>query len=171
MKRLGIVLIFLGIFVNSASASVAENINVTSVTFRLQVNYDLSVDAAIRDGKYDYVNGNITEKNFPTNRKGTTKLDIVLVHLDRNVSSEDAIKELDKLGLRPAELHELLAFGAKYPDEQRKHPIVALGSVWQHLNGFWIVPYLWHDDSGRRLCLHWFDNDWSASYRFAGVRK
>lgn len=138
--------------------------------FRVLVNYDLRVDAAIRTGKYDWVNDNITENNFPTNRKGTTELDIVLVHLDRNVSSEDAIKELDKRGLRPAELHELLSFGAKYPDEQRKYPVVALGSVWQYLVGRF-VPYLWDDDSKRHLNLHWFSGDWHAHYRFGGVRK
>mgnify|MGYP001566810542 CR=1 FL=1 len=138
--------------------------------FRVLVNYDLRADAAIGEGKYDYANDNITEKNFPTTRKGTAKLDIVLVHLNRDISSEDAIKELDKLGLRPAELHELLAFGAKYPDEQRKYPIVALGSVWRYLFGR-NVPYLWLDDGGRRLGLLWFGPGWRAYYRFAGVRK
>ncbi len=139
-------------------------------TFPLKVNYDLSVESLVAHGKYDWKNDNITSKNFPTTRKGTAELDIILVHLDRDVSTEEAIKELDKLGLRPAELQELLAFGAKYPDEQRKYPIVALGSVWRSLD-VRLVPYLWSGGDRRVLYLHWFVSDWHAFCRFAGVRK
>lgn len=142
-----------------------------TVGYILLVDYDLSLDVAIKNGEYDYVNDNITEKNFPTTRKGTAGLYIELVHLDRAVSSEEAIKELDKRGLRPAELHELLAFGAKYPDEQKKYPIVALGSLWWPWDGVRSVPSLWSGDGKRSLSPPHFDNDWSASSRFAGVRK
>ena len=151
-------------------AVLAETAATIGSIFRVLVNYDLRLDAAIRNGKYDWKNDDITEKNFPTNRRETAELDIVLVHLNRDISSEDAIKELDKLGLRPAELPELLAFGAKYPDEQRKYPIVALGSVWRRLGGR-VVPYLWGGGDRRYLSLNWFGFGWDAYYRFAGVRK
>ena len=173
MKMLSAIFLFLGIFVSSVSASVIlpEEINVASSTFHIQVNYDLRLDFAIRDGQYDWEHDLINDENFPITRKGTAELDIVLVHLDINVSSEEAIKELDKAGYRPAELQEFLAFGAKYPDEQRKYPIVALGSVWRYLDGRRFVPCLWGNGGKRGLNLRLFAGEWNAVYRFAGVRK
>lgn len=41
----------------SGEPSVADNF------FRISINYDLHLEAAIRYGKYDFVNDNITEKN------------------------------------------------------------------------------------------------------------
>ena len=86
--------------------------------FHLTVNYDLNVEAAVKAGNYDWTNKDISSKNFPSKRKGTADVELILVHFNRYVESDEAIRELDKQGLRPAELPELLAFGAKYLDVQ-----------------------------------------------------
>ena len=139
--------------------------------FSISVNYDLSVESLVAQGKYDWKSSYITSKNFSTTRKGEATLNLELVPLNQVLTSEEVIAELKKQGLRPAELHELLAFGAKYPDEQRKYPIVALGSVWRYWDGYRHVPYLWRDGSERNLNLNYFVLRWLGHYRFLAVRK
>ena len=140
--------------------------------FKIAVNYCLSLKNTISAGKYDSVDPDINDKNFPIERHGHEEVEAKLVRFNRNIGSEDAIKELDKMkpSLRPANLAELLAFGAKFPDEQRKYPIVALGSVWRRTYGRYVAS-LWGGVDGRGLGLGWFDSAWSAYYRFLAVRK
>ncbi|MFA5051197.1 MAG: hypothetical protein WC499_03720 [Patescibacteria group bacterium] len=52
----------------------------------------------------------------------------VLIHIDVFRGYSETLTQLGQLGLRPANLNELLAFGATYPDEQRKLPIIALNA-------------------------------------------
>lgn len=51
-----------------------------------------------------------------------------LVHLDRGATKDEVLAEMDRRGLRPALYEELLRFAEKYPYEQMKYLIVALGS-------------------------------------------
>ncbi|HUC01582.1 MAG TPA: hypothetical protein VMA75_01625 [Candidatus Paceibacterota bacterium] len=147
--------------------------DVTSVVqqYLVTVNYDLSVKDAIAAGRYDWKNDDITAKNFPSKRKGTADLEIILVKFDDAMSSEGILRELDKQGLRAAELPELLAFGEKYPDVQREFPVVALGSVWRGSVGNRGVPYLRGYAGKRYLLLDWFGLGWGSLCRFAAVRK
>jgi len=142
-----------------------------SNTYPLSVDYGRSVEKGVKAGRYDWANSDITSRNFPTERKGTAEVVVELIHFNRNISTDEALRELDKAGMRPAELHELLAFGKKYPEVQREFPIVALGSVWQYRDGFRVVPFLYRDGSGRDLGLDWVVGGWSGICRFAAVRK
>mgnify|MGYP001593530058 FL=1 len=113
----------------------------------------------------------MNDKNFTASRLGADTVDVQLVHFNRIVSTEEALKELDNQGLRAIDLHELLSIGAKYPNLQREFPIVALGSVWQDRYGPRYVPYLDGLGSERDLHLSWVGDDWSELCRFAAVRK
>ncbi|OGY67023.1 MAG: hypothetical protein A3B16_02790 [Candidatus Zambryskibacteria bacterium RIFCSPLOWO2_01_FULL_45_43] len=137
--------------------------------FPVRVNYDLSVESLVAQGKYDWKNDSINSKNFQTSRKGEATLNLELVHFNQVLTSEEVIAELKKRGLRPAELHELLSFGVQYPEEQRRHPIVALASVCQSWSGCRFVPYLWVVDNERRLYFDYFDDRWYENYRFLAV--
>jgi hypothetical protein len=139
--------------------------------FPVTVNYDLSVEEAILAGAYQAVNGSITSKNFPSSKKGQADLEITLVRFDERMSSESVLRQLDEESLRAAELPELLAFGAKYPDVQRKFSVVALGSVWKDRKGSRNVPCLYEASEGRYLDLHWWDDGWYSYSRFAAFRK
>ena len=152
--------------------------------FPVTVDYTHSLAQMIAAGKYDWVNSDITDQHFPppsiptglppsTGSGQATKaeLKLELVHFNRTISSNDAIAELKQKGLRPATLPEFLAFGAIYPEEQRKYPIVALGSVWQYWDGDRDVPFLYCGDSRRGLSLGWFEFGWYDDFRFAVVRK
>lgn len=139
--------------------------------YPIHVNYDLSVEEAIEAGDYQAVNESITSATFPSARHGQAELEINLVRFDRRITSEDVLRELDKEGLRAAELPELLAFGAAYPDVQRKFSVVGLGSVWQDRKNYRNVPCLYAASEGRYLDLHWWDDGWYTYSRFATVRK
>jgi len=91
-------------------------------------------------------------------------------HFHSLISSDKAIAIMGADGYRPATIFDLLDYGAKKPEEQRKYPIVALGSV-ADIGGC-SVAYLDVDgDSKRYLDLDRFFCAWDASYRFLAVRK
>ena len=141
-------------------------------TFHSIVNYDRSVALGIQAGNYNWINDYITDKNFPPEKgeSGTKEISFELVHLNKVVSSEQALQELESRNLRPATLRELLAFGEKYPDEQRKYSIVALGSVGRYWDGRG-VPCLYGGGRERRLSLARYGGGWYSDCRFLAVRK
>ena len=139
--------------------------------YPVAVDYGKSVEEMVKSGRYDRANRDIASEHFPTKRTRKTESEVELVHLKRRVSTDEALEELDRMGCRPAELRELLAFGEKYPDVQREFPVVALGSVWQDPGGYRNIPYLYRDGSNRDLLLYWVGDDWSELCRFAAVRK
>ncbi len=138
---------------------------------RLFVDYTRSLAEMLKDGRFDSVNSDITEKHFPITKRPNGKVEMKMFHFNRPISSEQAIQEMDKEGYRPAELPEGLAYVQANPDEQRKYPIILLGSVWLHWSGRRSVPCLdrWSDE--RRLDLVWFELGWHECYRFLAVRK
>lgn len=154
--------------VAALTANAFADVSVSS--FSVRVNCDLSVESLVAHGKYDWKNDDIASKNFPTTRKGEADLVLELVRFNKVLTSEEVLKELDKLGYRPAELHELLAFGEKYSDIQRQFPVIALGSVWQYWGGRY-VPCLYGVGDERRLGLSYFSGRWGEHCRFAAVRK
>lgn len=142
-----------------------------SGTYPVSVDYSLSVKQVVKLGKYDWVNSDINDKNYKTGKKGKAEVAVELIHFNRPISSEDALKKIDQNGYRPAELHELLTLGEKHPNLQREFFIVALGSVWQDPNGNRSVPCLYRNASKRNLYLFWLGSDWADGWRFAVVRK
>jgi hypothetical protein len=141
-----------------------------SSSFPITVDYAKSLAEMIAAGKYPYWNECITAENFPIMGEGSVNTEIVLVHFYRdNIEADDAVKELEQMGLRPATLPELLAFGAQYPDAQRESPIIALGSVCALSGGVRHVPCLDYWQDRHELSLHYWDAGWNDIYRFAAV--
>jgi len=130
------------------------------------VNYERSVEDGVEAGHYDWVNSNITSEYFPTERKGTTEIEVKLIHFNRIISTVEALCELDRMGYRPAEFHELLAFGEKYQEIQREFHILALGSVLRNR----CVLDLSGGNSRRYLNLL-VEYNYGENCRFAAVRK
>lgn len=139
--------------------------------FLFTVNYDLTVGEAVELGEYDGVNSDITQENFPTEKKGQATVEIALVHFGRDISTKGVLEEFDKRGLRPADDRVLLAFGAKYPEVQREFLVVSLGSFLEDSDGCRFYPYLYRDGLERRLYLDWDGLGWCAFCRFVAVRK
>lgn len=88
-----------------------------------------------------------------------------LFHFNKYISSEDAIKEMEKEGYRAAIFSELLT----WPICNEKDWVVALGSVGV-VHGYRVVPFLRADGSRRDLDLYWWDVSWNSYFRFLGVR-
>jgi hypothetical protein len=137
----------------------------------ITVDHSLTLEQMIAAGNYDWVNSEITAECFPVKEGGTEELIPEIVHFGRDTpSSEAVVVELDKRGLRPGDHAELLAFGAAYPDEQRKYPIVALGSSAQ-VSGRRYVLCLGRYGSRRHLNLDWWSDGWDGDCRFLAFRK
>lgn len=140
-------------------------------TYAILVDFGMSIEELLKLGKYDWSNSDITSEHFPTKHVGKVETKVEFLHFDRNISSDEVLKEMDKMGYRPAEAHELLAFGEKYPDVQREFPIAALGSVWRLLGGRRSVVCLYWVAAKRGTGLSWFGGGWHDCWRFAAVRK
>ncbi len=128
----------------------------------------------ISAGDYRFVNSKLKADNFPPdpNAGKATTLNVRIVSLGRYVSGEDALRELARLGLRPATPRELLALGAQYPALQKERSIIALGSPWKTPQGHSAVVVL-RSVGGQRFAdllgasvLGWLDD-----VEFAAVAK
>ena len=137
---------------------------------KMVVNYSCSIAELVKAGKFDWVNDDINDQNFSSTEIGERELDTAMFYFGRNMSSQAVGAEMDKVGYRPATMKELLAYGIKNPDEQRKYPIVALGSV-AELRGHRRVGCLCSDGSKRGADLDDYVCGWLADCRFLAVRK
>ncbi len=150
--------------------------------YELLVDYDLSVEKAAELGRYDVIdhavfNGLFNSLNFKTLQKGKERVIVDLVRFDECFSTDEALRELNTIGYRPAELHELLALGESEPHVQREGMVVALGSILQNKAGRLYVPCL-----GKRMLflahimgdkgdLENPRDNWDTGVRFAAVKK
>ena len=73
-------------------------------------------------------------------------------------------------GWKPGKLEHLLAFKEKYPDVQREHLVVALGSLCI-VGDYRYVPILESRGLWRDLGLNDWDDGWDDDCRFLAVRK
>lgn len=172
---------------------VEKNVETTSLAYKsypVSVDYGRSLDQMVWAGKYDLMTDTeISVDNFQNQGKDIVEVNLYLITLGHNSSDEGAVRELDKLGYKPAKIEHLLAFGAKYPEKQREYPIVSLGSNYvdplgrhyvnfldsrySSLLGAWDLYAVW--DRPQRV-LHLFmetqvDNQWNENCRFLAVRK
>jgi hypothetical protein len=102
-------------------------------TLHLAVDHGPSFEAMIAAGRYDWISDDITSDRFPIRLSDTARVEIKILHFDRCITSEDAIKAIMNVdAANPRELAEighLLSFGTTYPEEQGGYPIIALGSL------------------------------------------
>lgn len=139
--------------------------------YPVTIDYGLSFEQMIKAGNYDWVNENITSELFPFVGTGIVQLDAYFVHFGKRIMSFEAVPiEIDEMELRPVTLPELLAFGAKYPELQRRFPIAGLGSI-SDIHGVRLMAYLDNDERGRLLRLVWFGGVCPAGYHFLAVSK
>src|SRR5690349_2384354 len=130
----------------------------------------LSLDERIDRGHYGWRHGGVTEERFPIEQDQCGEKTQRLFHFARSLSSEDAARLIRESGFEPARIGDILAFGEKFPETQRHHPVIALGSV-ADVDQKLSVPALWFDGERRTLDAIWYDGDWHRNYRFLGVRR
>lgn len=139
------------------------------LTAEVECNFDKGLATMVEEIKralgLTYVNSDIFKIEWPW--KGLQKLDMALFHFDRDMKTEDAEREMETAGYRPATLAELLFFGLLHPDLFLKYPLVALGSVF---DGYSPCLFDW-SDVDRSLSLFDRQGRWYRLCRFLGVRK
>jgi hypothetical protein len=124
---------------------------------------------------------NITDRQashmekLPVKGTGVEEVEISIIQIEKNLSSEQVIEELDKQGFRPADLSELLAVGVVCPDLGCKFIVNALGSHADFVDTYTgcvchcLPSILWDGKERRVFFRHWsviWKNEW-----FAVVRK
>lgn len=148
-----------------ASSSFTYGYTLIAVS-KMVVNNSRSIDASVKAGCYDYVDCDVSDKNFPSNQTGEQEVKTAMFYFGQNMSSSGVIAAMNEAGFRPSTMKELLAYGEKNPDEQRKYPIVELGSVASKS-----VGCLCSNTGRRDLCLGCFDGVWYDHFRFLAVLK
>lgn len=180
------------------TGSSCRNYKIDRVSFPITVDYDRTVEDGIKAGRYVFVAEPITARNFPSNRSGKTTVVIELIHLNAYIFRSDVTATFNKMGLRPADLRELMALREQYPKLGCQVPpecpecsntcndstmarqsgasgfpdSLALGSVW-HDSNYPNLAYMTLVPSLRTdaLALEQ-DSDWGGEPRwFAAVRK
>ena len=137
-------------------------------SLELIVDHGKSVEEMAKAGGYNYTNSDITDVNFPHPREGEETVMIDLVKFANSDTTAERERQLAAYG-ELAEMDDMLTTGIQYPDEQRKYPIVFLGSAWVDPSGDRYVGYLNGDADYRRCYLHWGDPEgqWNPRYVFA----
>lgn len=136
----------------------------------LIVDYGKMLEQMIAAGHYDWATTDITANRFLIEGNGMVEFEAVLFHFDKDISSEDAKEQIEQASYEVGKIEHILSFGANYPKEQLKFPILGLGSVGV-VDGRCGFPCINGSESRRRLSLGWCDIVWSARCRFLGVRK
>lgn len=162
--------VFIIVFAVFALANIICGCAKKQGTFPVTVNYDIPIGDAVKTGNYDWVEDELAKISFISVGSGKESLAIILIQ-NTQISARNMPKELDRQGLRPANIQELLAFGAAYPEKQKEHPIVALGLLGQDSEGLHYAAYLDGLASQRSLRVTWMDYDWLSTYWYAAVRK
>lgn len=117
----------------------------------------------IKGRKFDWVDSDITDTLFETPKEIGT--DFRLFHFNRYISSDDAIKEMEKEGYRPANAWELL----EWKDANEYDSVITLGSVGL-VEGIQHVVVLRRVGAWQLLGLISRVGAWGAHGRFLAVR-
>ncbi len=104
--------------------------------FNFELDYSLDLEQMIKKGAYqqskraDWLIKKLKTRLPYYPQPGLKeKVSTKLFSFPNGISSQEAIEEMKADEYRPATAYELLAFGAKFPNRQKHHPVVGLGSV------------------------------------------
>lgn len=122
-------------------------------SFPITIDYDLSMESLIEQGKYDIKNKDVNSENFKNTKRGKTNLIIRLMRFNKKITLKKVFEEIDNQGFRPAESMELLAFGIKYPEEYKKRAVLALGNLWHFYKEIFYAPCLSYDEISNKRVL------------------
>ncbi len=146
----------------------------TIPTYRVTVPHKgrKTIHELLLAGNYGSWIPDLSDEHFPQHRTSDAEvvLELVVFSSECMISNTDAQSEIEKRGLRSAKIEELLAFGTAYPDEQRKYPIIALGSV-SSIHGYPCIPFLAADRTVRFVGILAWDDEWSRAMRFLAVHE
>lgn len=138
--------------------------------FRITCEGSYKISELVRQGNYNWVNDWITDERFPVEEHAPVGRTIELIEFDYDPNSAELLSVFAYRGLERPTYEDALYFGIKYPEEQRKRPIVFLHEPVLGRSGSRDVLVLNGSARRRGLDLDWF-GWWRRHYVFAGVRK
>lgn len=122
---------------------------------------DFTLTEIIKELKFDYVNSDITDTNFPKQEiRGTVEI----LNFNKCLSTKQVLERIAEKGCEVANIYELLEFAKK--DWNKRDSIVALGSVWRGL-----VPYVNGCGDVRWLRMDSTECVWLGFCLFAVIKK
>lgn len=138
-----------------------------------QMDEDGALDSYRRSSNDAWVLGELELRgNYNTPQE--ENLDVIIMKFNKDIQINEAIDEMDKLGVRPLTYEELVQYGTEYPSQQEEHPLVALGGRvgW---GGRLHVPTLTVEPVGRALTTTPVASEYAGvfneQFRFLVVRK
>jgi hypothetical protein len=107
--------------------------------------------------------------------KPTTPLEAYILSYENDrttrKSSDKILEDLDKIGLRPATLEEMMLLGIVHPEFNKRRDRYLVGLTKYQVVGVARVPFLrWNGDL-REVLRYWWDGEWDGGSRFVCVRK
>lgn len=136
-------------------------------TYTVTVNYDQTLDEAVKAVNPDYKYVSVSNDQLPRNGSGTQEVKLILFSIGEYVSQKQLDAELEKRGLEFDPM-ATLALGAQFPELQRSKPYA---STWKDSDDRYYSVYLRGIGGERRLCVDQDDDDWDGSWWFAARRK
>jgi hypothetical protein len=157
--------------ISSISATPAQS---DKEVFTIIVGDRRSAAELLAIGNYDWI-GNYARQFVEGKQlrlaEATEEVDLVLVEFDHDLTSEAVLAKFRELGLvRPTE-EDALRFGAKFPAEQTKYPLVFLHpSVMGPDGRLSVLALSGSEERGRGLRFAWSGGRWSRGERFVARR-
>jgi hypothetical protein len=147
-----------------------KSIGLSPLELRIRLESGMTLDGLKAAGKYDWMNDAITAERFPIDPSLVGEHACKVFEPKRNISSEAAVAMMREENFEPARHEHGLAFGAAFPNEQRKRPIACLGSS-ARVRGGRRVVCLAGGGAERGLRLGRWGGGWPGGWGFLGVRK
>jgi hypothetical protein len=98
-------------------------------TYPVMVNRDLTIAERVTARQFTWVNSNINDSNFTFYGTGIDTVTMEFVAHQGEAHISVMLAELEKHGLRPATLQELMAFGEHYTSPTSELPILSIESA------------------------------------------
>lgn len=113
---------------------------------------------------------NELEENMPYAVLKAETLDVMILDFGSDIGSDEALVEMNKLGVRPLIYEELIQYGIAYPKYQKQKKLIALGT--KHiLGGRSCAPGLGFCAGDRNLIIYGWSGNWGVGASFPVVRK
>lgn len=146
-------------------------IDPASAAFTVSVNYEDPRWAEIQRDSYTYVNPDLKYSHFPIGGHGAMEVAMEYVTFDHEPTTQEALDEIKRRGLRRPDRAEAESFLDQHPEEQKKFPVIGLcGSVVDR-RGRRNVACVNACEGERNLYFYWLLNRWYQFCRFLAVRK
>lgn len=119
----------------------------------------------IDQGDFSWIDQRVTEENFPLGSYVRAEREMLIVHCDRFIESDEVLNLLKENKLRSADVEDLLTFTATFPAYE--FPLVLLGSRWFDWDeGMLYVLFPRQTCCGRHLGLAPYAYPWPPICRF-----